>query len=288
MDEFELRDLISKYPEDKTKRYIIRKVSNIAMNTFKTEIEGMNAHIETFLWEYGICALWKHPIIGWTVSPVTILGYDINGIPNKWKPVIKNQQIGDIPAITENDAVIFYDTSNPYIYRRMCLNWINDYSDVTETIRQQVFNQKTPLIGLAGSRGMAGKMGNLIRSIGNNFKALIVDQDFKDNLKVLDFNAPFNIEMLYAYRKSLENEMLEFCGVDNKDGFIKKERLVVDEQEGNDELLNAILSSCLTARQRAIDRLSEFGFKGSTEITGVVRPIEQIENGGDNGQNENL
>lgn len=280
MSEWSTRDFLTRDKEKRTGIYIAKKVSNIAMNTFITEIDGLDAHIEYFLWDYGICGLWKHPIIGYVVTPLSIAGYDINGIPNKWKPIIKNDMIpASLPNLGVDDVIVFYDTPSPFIYRKQCLSWVEDYSDVTETIRQQVWNQKTPLIGIAGSKGLASKMNNVIKSIGNNLKALVLDQDFKDNLKPLDFNAPFNVEMLYAYRKSIENEMLEYCGVDNKDGFIKKERLIVDEQEGNDELLNNILNGCLMARQKAIDRLPEFGFTGSTKINGIVRPIEQMENG---------
>lgn len=272
----------SKKPEITTERYLIRKIEQIATSTFDTEIDGMDARIEYFLWNFGICGLWEHPVLGFVVTPLTIEGYDIRGMPNRWKPIINNKEGSipvSVPTLGMDDCVVFYDTLSPFIYRKQCLAWIGDYSDVTETIRQQVFNQKTPLIALAGTRGIADKLKRAIVDIKNNIKALVVDVEIKDKITPLDFNAPFNIEMLYAYRKSIENEMLEFCGIDNKDGFIKKERLVVDEQEGNDELLNNILSGCLKARQKAIDDLGRFGFTGHTEITQVVRPVQKEEDG---------
>lgn len=268
-------------PESKSARFIIRKVTNSGLNTFKTIITNHpEFKIEYFLWHYGICAIWEHPYLGLVCTPVSILGYDINGLPNKWKPIIKNEMIpSEIPNLTEDNAVIFYDTMDPFIYRKQCLSWVNDYADVTETIRQQVFNQKTPLLAIAGTKGVGDKLKRAIIDLKNNVKALFVDTDFKDKLQVLDFNAPYNVENLHAYRKTLEFEMLEFCGIDHSAGFGKKERMIVDEQEANDEMLNYILAGCLKARQEALDKLSLFGLSGTTEINDIVRPIEMIEEG---------
>jgi len=266
-------------PERQTARYLIRKITGIAINTFDTNIEQLpNANIEYFLWHYGMCAIWDHPLMGLVCTPVSILGYDINGIPNKWKPVIKNNMIpATIPELTEENAVVFYDTLDYNVFRKQCLLWIKDYADVTETIRQQVFNQKTPLLAMAGTKGVVEKIKKGLIDIKNNFKILFVDSDFKDKVQALDFNAPYNVESLVGYRKSIENEMLAFCGIDSSEGFQKKERLIVDEQESNDEQLNYVLAGCLKARQNAIDKLGLFGLTGSTEINGMVRPIEQIE-----------
>ena len=103
---------------------------------------------------------------------------------------------------------------------------------------------------------------------------LLLDWDITKDLKPLDFNAPYNVESLYQYKKSVEAEMLEQIGIDYKDAFAKKERLVVDEQEGNDETLNYILADGLKARQKAIDQCTKFGLSGSVEIQTIVRPID--------------
>ena len=103
---------------------------------------------------------------------------------------------------------------------------------------------------------------------------LLLDWDITKDLKPLDFNAPYNVESLYQYKKSVEAEMLEQIGIDYKDAFAKKERLVVDEQEGNDETLNYILADGLKARQKGIDQCAKFGLSGSVEIQTIVRPID--------------
>jgi hypothetical protein len=275
MSEWSTRGLMhdSDKPENVTDRYIVRKMGMIAINEFETEIDQIpDANVEFILWHWGICLIWKSDIIGWVVSPGEIMGYDVRGLPNRFKPVLAKDIAIDIPVVSYDDAVVIFDTLDPLIKRKDALIWTGDYADVTETIRQQVFNQKTPLIAIAGNKGLVNKLKRSIIGIRDNAKALFIDMDMKDKIQPLDFNAPYNVESLYSYRKSLENEMLEFMGIDNKDGFIKKERLVVDEQEGNDELLNYILGNCLKARQKGIDQLGKFGLSGSTKIAEIVRP----------------
>lgn len=106
--------------------------------------------------------------------------------------------------------------------RRDALAWIKDYVDVTETIRQQVFNQKTPMLGIAGNPKIKRKLQNAFTSIGRNVKALFVDQDIRDSLVPIDFNAPYNVNDLQLYRKQLESMMLEMMGVDSKEPTVKK------------------------------------------------------------------
>lgn len=282
MSEWTVRGLMmdNQKPEHITEVYAKKKASMIALSQFETVIEQMpDARIEYILWHWGICSIWYSDIVGWIATPCEIMGYDVTGKPNRFKPVFMENVNIPIPVLSYDDAVIIFDTLDPIIYRKDALIWAKDYADVTETIRTQVFNQKTPLIAIAGNKGLVNKLKRSIVAIRDNAKALFIDMDMKDKIQPLDFNAPYNVESLYSYRKSIENEMLEFMGIDNKDGFIKKERLVVDEQEGNDELLNYILANCLQARQKGIDQLSKFGMSGYTKISDIVRPIQAEEDG---------
>lgn len=69
---------------------------------------------------------------------------------------------------------------------------------------------------------MKRKLQNAFVSISNNVKALFVDTDIRDDLKPLNFNAPYNVESLQIYRKQLESMMLEFMGIDNREPTVKK------------------------------------------------------------------
>lgn len=256
-----------------------QKISRLGMNVYDTKITGIKEGIiEWFLWYRGKCMIWKSETLGWIATDCYETGYAIDGSPNRWKPSLEWTS-GDIPLpeLTEDECIVIYDCLDWHFKRSDVLYKCGDYSDTHQTIRQQVLNQKTPMLGVAGNPKLRDKIRNAIMAIRDNVSFLVLDQSVSDKITTIDFNAPYNVESLYQYKKSIESEMLEQIGIDFKDAFAKKERLVVDEQEGNDEMLNYLLSDGLKARQKAIDRLSSFGLSGSTEIQKLVRPIDEQE-----------
>lgn len=254
----------------------IEKITKLGMNVYNTWVHGIpDGLIEYLLWYEGRCMIWQSSVLGWVCTGCDEIGQDINGLPNKWRPTLISKSFNiPIPDLTEDNCIVFYDSLDPSIRRRDVMAKCWDYADAHMTIRQQVFNQKTPMLGVVGSPKLRDKIRNAFISIADNCKMLLLDWDITKDLKPLDFNAPYNVESLYQYKKSIEAEMLEHIGIDYKDAYAKKERLVVDEQEGNDETLNYILADGLKARQKAINRLSEFGLTGTTEIQKIVRPID--------------
>lgn len=262
-----------------TADYIERKLSRIGRAMYSTEVEELKDNqIENILWEEGMCMVWRSPELGWISTSCMETGYDQNGIANRWRPQFKTDLGLSAPELSEeDDCVVFYDCLKHTVKRSDALMLVPDYADVMETIRQQVFNQKTPLMAVSGSTGTKQKLKNIIVNLSNNVRVMFMEEGLKEKITPLDFNAPYNVESLHAYKKSLENEMLEFMGVDNKDAFMKKERLIVDEQEGNDELLNYILNDSLSARKKAVDKLNAKGLHATTEVTGLVRPIQEVE-----------
>lgn len=263
-------------PEIQCRYLEIEKITKLGMNVYNTSVYGIpDGLIEYLLWNEGRCMIWHSSVLGWVCTGCDEIGQDINGLPNKWRPTLKSKSFNvPTPELTEDNCIVFYDSLDPSIRRRDVMAKCWDYADAHMTIRQQVFNQKTPMLGVVGSPKLRDKIRNAFVSIADNCKMLLLDWDITKDLKPLDFNAPYNVESLYQYKKSIEAEMLEHIGIDYKDAFAKKERLVVDEQEGNDETLNYILADGLKARQKAIDRLSNFGLVGKTEIQKVVRPID--------------
>ena len=91
-------------------------------------------------------------------------------------------------------------------------------------------------------------------------------------LKALNTEAPFVADKIMDYKKEIWNEALTFLGINN---IIvdKKERLITDEANSNNELINMNLQSYLAPRQKACEQFNElFGFKGTEkEISVRVR-----------------
>ena len=293
MTEWTTRDQLDKTPIAITKTLEKMKITRLGMNVYDTKVSGIpDGRIEWYLWHRGKCIVWKHNILGWVVTDMTEIGWDVNGFPNKWRPVFETNVNGiSIPdALTEaDDCIAFYDTSD-YRYKRSdILAMCGDYADVRETIRTQVYNQKTPMLAVCADPKIKSKLKNFFVDLTRNAKILFIDRDIKNSVETLDLNPVYNVESLYQYAKAIESEMFEFCGIDSKDAYQKKERLIVDEQEGNDEELNYLLADGLKSRQTSIDKCRSKGLTASTEIQKLVRPIAEDELvGDDDGETEQI
>lgn len=283
MSDWCTRDIIriSKNPTALTVKLERDKISRLGMNVYNTKIDGIpDGLIEWYLWYRGKCIVWYHDMLGWVCTDMSEIGWTINGIPNKWRPVFEtNIDSISIPdSLTEDDMCIaFYDCMDFRTKRSDILYYCNDYADVKETIRTQVFNQKTPMLGVCGNPKIKQKIKNYFINIANNAKMIFIDKDIKDSIETFDINPTYNVDSLWQYNKAIEADMLEFIGIDSKDAYQKKERLIVDEQEGNDELLNYLLADGLKSRQASIDKCTSKGLNASVEIQQLVRPIAEDE-----------
>lgn len=293
MTEWSTRDLVDNSPIAITKTLEKMKITRLGMNVYETKVTGIpDGRIEWYLWYRGKCIVWKHDLLGWVVTDMSEIGWDINGFPNKWRPVFETN-VNDISipaALTEaDDCIAFYDTTDYRFKRSDILAMCTDYADVRETIRTQIYNQKTPMLAVCADPKIKSKLKNFFVDLTRNAKILFIDRDIKNSVETLDLNPVYNVESLYQYSKALESEMFEYCGIDSKDAYQKKERLIVDEQEGNDEELNYLLADGLKSRQASIDKCRSKGLTASTEIQKLVRPIAEEEMlGDDDGETEQI
>ena len=265
--------------EDKYSAFYKAKFERLARNMFKWTISEKHVTgdlIERYLWTDGLCILFRHETLGWIVTRATETAWNVNGYATAWKPVA-DMNIPDVDMpdeLTEADCVPIYEWAERYIRRTACLFLCDEISDVNETIRQQVWNQKTPLMVISGNVQNREKLRNSVISIAENAKAIFLDKDISGELKALDLNAPFNIVELQQHKKAIENEVLDWLGIDYQDAIPKKERMIVDEQEANDESLNYTLADMLNERLKACDKMNEFGLVATVEVQRSVRPAD--------------
>ena len=93
-----------------------------------------------------------------------------------------------------------------------------------------------------------------------------------DKLRAINTGAPYIADKVMDYKKEIWNEALTYLGINNI-MVDKKERLVSDEANSNNELINLNLQSFLAPRKLACKQFNEkFGLTGSDkEISVRVR-----------------
>lgn len=133
--------------------------------------------------------------------------------------------------------------------------------------------QKTPVMILIDEKQRL-TMQNLYNQYNGNYPFIFGDKQnlSDDKLRAINTMAPFLADKLQDYKKEIWNEALTFLGVNNI-MIDKKERLITDEANSNNELINLNLQSFLAPRQKACKQFNEkFGFTGTpNEISVRVR-----------------
>lgn len=133
--------------------------------------------------------------------------------------------------------------------------------------------QKTPVM-LVVDEQQRTMMENLYSQYEGNKPFIFGDKKQLSNevLRSINTQAPFVADKVMDYKKEIWNEALTFLGINNI-MVDKKERLVSDEANSNNELINLNLQSFLAPRQEACRQFNEkFGLTGTDkEISVRVR-----------------
>lgn len=133
--------------------------------------------------------------------------------------------------------------------------------------------QKTPVMVLV-SENQRLLMENLYSQYDGNKPFIFGDKEQlgENALRAINTNAPFVADKVQEYKKEIWNEALTFLGINNI-MIDKKERLITDEANSNNELINLNLQSYFAPRQKACEQFNEkFKLKGTEkEISVRVR-----------------
>lgn len=117
--------------------------------------------------------------------------------------------------------------------------------------------QKTPILLVADEKQRLF-LENLYSQYDGNRPAIFGDKNQLDenSIKCINTGSPFVADKILEYKQSIFNEALTFLGINNI-MIEKKERLVSDEVNSNNELINLNLQSYLAPRQLACEQFNE-------------------------------
>lgn len=274
-------------------KFYYKKFSMIQRNrrVYETEDEWMKSHkkvIEKYLFENGYAMIFDHPLQGRIVTRGNITQYDVNGFPAKQKPVYEfpiegisdyKEELSINNTTQDKKCVFIYDTEDWLTHSIQQLGLIRDIVDIDLAIRTQCLNQQTPLLGFISNDSDVKPVEKTIRKINSGANILIMsrkNKDIIDNLQQLDFKQPFNVEGLQNQKNERINQLLQFMGVDNQTATVKKERMVVDEVESNNELLTYTLRSYIDQANEGQENMKKiFGVDYKVTIGDIERPDER-------------
>lgn len=241
--------------------------------------------IENFLFGEGKCMFFNHSELGFMVARCSEQGtlneYDE---PTTLRPVICNYN-GDIGEyengencvlIRNNDDCI--PTSNSiklYAYR---------LTDVTRTIDINISAMKTPVLILC-TKNQKATLLNIYKQWNGFDPVIYADKEVDlSGVKVLKTDAPVVFDKLQIEKNHIWNECMTFMGINNAN-MDKRERLVDDEVQANNEQIEIFAQTMLKAREQACKEINElFGTNISVEFrVPKMANMELIEGGVVNG-----
>ena len=134
-------------------------------------------------------------------------------------------------------------------------------NEVEMTLDINLFQQNIPKIILTDENSKLTAK-NLIQKL-KEFKFVIFGKKtLASNINssdVLDTSAPYLLDKLQDYKNELRSELLTFLGINNNN-IVKKERLLTDEVNANNELISIMLDLMYDLRKKACDEINnKFG-----------------------------
>ena len=257
-----------KHLNDITFRDYYKKLKLLAKSVYKWNNlpNGIDEKwIEHFLFTEGKCMIFNDKKLGLMVSRCTETGINHYDEPINLMPVATNycdireyENGKECVLIRNNDDMIPTETSIMlYAYR---------LADITRTIDINISAQKTPVLILCKEKQKM-TLKNIYKQ-WNGFEPVIYgDKDVDlSGVKVLKTDAPIVFDTLQIEKNHIWNECMTMLGINNAN-MDKRERLVDDEVQANNEQVEMFALIGLKARQKACELINElFGTNISVDF----------------------
>lgn len=227
---------------------------NLSLNIFKWENTGEieSRFIERTLIENGYCFVYSDPDYGLVCMPCTTVGLNIYNEPTQIQitsPLINK-------TLNASDGVLIYNNYTKTGLLPIIMNYVDRLTEIETTINTNIFLQKIPYI-LVGDKKIEKSIREVASQITSNEPIIIVKASLAENLQNLMLNTNFVAPDLYELKQKIENEFLTFIGLNNNSQADKKERMLVDEINVNNDYINRNVDLLYNARELACKKINE-------------------------------
>ena len=237
----------------------------LALNRYRWENlpNGIESrYIEQMLYDNGECAMFDHPDFGLCVLRSSCReNLNIYGEPTKLSLTGFNEHrtvmMDDCVRIMNNDLALPSLPNIVYYARRM--------AEIDDIIMQNLRQQRVPYL-FATDENNSFSMKTLYDRMYQGEPAIFIDKDMlkgePENIMVIPTTAPYLVDKLQIQKQEMERELLTFLGINNT--LEKKERLLVDETNSNNQFIKMASDIGFKQRQLACEQMNEmFGLNVS-------------------------
>ena len=230
----------------------------LALNRYKWENlpNGIESrYIEQMLFDNGECALFDHPDLGLCVLRSSSReNLNIYGEPTKLSLTGFNEHrtvmMDECVRIMNNDLALPTLPDIVYYARRM--------AEIDDIIMQNLRQQRVPYL-FATDENNSFSMKALYDRMYQGEPAIFIDKEMlkgePENIMVIPTTAPYLVDKLQIQKQEMERELLTFLGINNT--LEKKERLLVDETNSNNQFIKMASDIGFKQRQLACEQMNE-------------------------------
>lgn len=267
-----LTDLLN----DLTYRTLFDRFKMLAMNEWKwTGLpDGIEErHIERWLFSRGFCVFFRDPQMSYMALECdTGSQLNVYGDPLGYRAHGFNYQ----RYLDSDDCVLIRNNLLALPTQTFVTHFVNKMAEAERTMDVNVKACKTPIIFACDDKDVL-TFKRIFQQVDGNVPAIFADRGLNlDSITAFQTGVKFMGNELMDYKRSVESDLLTFLGQNNTP-VDKKERLITDEAEANDQLIESFADLQLEARQKACQEINEkFGLSISVERR-VEKPVETVE-----------
>ena len=226
----------------------------LALNMFQWENlpDGIETrHIEKPLIANGYSFFYNDEDYGFVCLPCSITGFNIY---NEHTQITINNQIIHKTLCVDDGVLILNNDLCTGLYP-ILINYASRLSEIETSINTNIYQQKFPFI-IECSKDNEYSVRQMMKNIRDNEPYVLVKKklDLMD-IKVDSLNVTYIADKLLEDKKKIENELLTLFGLNNVTD--KKERLIVDEANANNDYINRNVDLLYKNRKIACDKINE-------------------------------
>lgn len=247
----------------------------LSLNMFK--YKGLPDSIDVFYLEYilqtrGYVGFYEDDRLGLICTEIT-LGGQLNhyGLPTVYHTVSTSPLL---KKTLKNSECVVMKNSPLYVGIFPYLNFFAKKLALTSrTMDQNLKMQWTPYI-ITGDKRMLNQFKTFMKKILQGVQTIFTSKGFRlEDVNVLQTNAPFIADELHGMKQAILRECMTLLGIENAN-MDKKERLVSDEVNANNQQVIASRNIWLSERKKAIELLNKkYDLNASVEFA----PYEDYE-----------
>lgn len=270
-----LTDLLN----DLTFKVIYDKFKMIAVNMFEWSglPEGIDEkYIENFLFHHGKAIFFRDPKMSFMCLKADDGEFqNVYGERLGWWATGFNYH----EYYDADECVIISNNKLRIPTEQFILFYTNKLTETERTTDVNVKTCKIPFIITCDDKDLLS-FKQIFAKIDGNEPVIYADKGLNiESIQVLPTGVKFMGKELQDYKHTVENELLTFLGLNNTP-VEKKERLITDEAEANNELIQSFCDIQLEAREKACEEINKlFGLNVSVKVRcNVEKPVENVGN----------